>query len=291
VHWLEALDFGLFRFINQTLSNPVFDVLMPVATGDKIFLPFVIAAGLWFAWKGGRRARLCMLMLALVVPLGDGMVCINLKKAVARPRPFVSHEDVRVYGGKNKNYVNPAAAPGRGAAGKSAGDSMPSAHAMNSFCVAMIFALYYRRSWRFTLPAVCLVAFSRVYNGMHYPSDVLAGAILGAGFAVAGVWALNSLWRWAGRRWFPLWWEKQPSLVEIKTNNDQSSLRFASARHRTSNIQCRQPRQSPAKPKNFSLQPSAFSLASLTTGCVSGGCSSPPSWSGGSRISPAARFC
>jgi len=39
--------------------------------------------------------------------------------------------------------------------------------------------IYYRRSIRFMLPAACVVSFSRVYNGVHYPSDVLAGAIIG----------------------------------------------------------------------------------------------------------------
>jgi hypothetical protein len=48
---------------------------------------------------------------------------------------------------------------------------------------------------------------------VHYPSDVLAGAILGAGYAFAGVLALNGLWQWAGSRWFPLWWQKLPSLL------------------------------------------------------------------------------
>jgi hypothetical protein len=42
---------------------------------------------------------------------------------------------------------------------------------------------------------------------------VLAGAILGAGYAVAGVTALQTAWSWLGKRWFPLWWEKLPSLV------------------------------------------------------------------------------
>ena len=92
---------------------------------------------------------------------------------------------------------------------------MPSSHAANWFAGTMICYVFYRRSWRFMLPLACLVAFSRIYNGMHYPTDVLAGAILGAGYAAAGMWALESIWRFAGQKWFPIWWQKLPSLVNI----------------------------------------------------------------------------
>ena len=91
---------------------------------------------------------------------------------------------------------------------------MPSSHAANWFAATMILFIYYRRSVWFMLPGAILVGFSRIYNGVHYPSDVLAGAILGAGYAAASVWSLNALWQWAGRKWFPLWWEKFPSLLD-----------------------------------------------------------------------------
>ena len=92
--------------------------------------------------------------------------------------------------------------------------SMPSSHAANWFAATMILFIYYRRSLWFMLPGAILVSFSRIYNGVHYPSDVLAGAILGAGYAAASVWTLNSLWQWAGRNWFPLWWRNFPSLLD-----------------------------------------------------------------------------
>ena len=90
---------------------------------------------------------------------------------------------------------------------------MPSAHAANWFAATMIAFIYYRRSLRFMLPTAVLVGFSRIYNGVHYPSDVLAGAILGAGYAAAAVWLLDALWCWAGRNWFPVLWARCPSLL------------------------------------------------------------------------------
>jgi 4-amino-4-deoxy-L-arabinose transferase-like glycosyltransferase len=65
------------------------------------------------------------------------------------------------------------------------------------------------------LPLAVTMAFSRVYLGVHYPSDAIAGAILGAGYAIAGLWGLNNLWRWVGQKWFPIWWNRLPSLIEV----------------------------------------------------------------------------
>src|ERR1035438_6492792 len=78
----------------------------------------------------------------------------------------------------------------------------------------MILFLFYRRSLWFMLPMALTVSFSRVYNGVHYPSDVLAGMVLGAGYAAAGVVALQTIWSWAGRKWFPLWHAQLPSLLK-----------------------------------------------------------------------------
>ena len=74
---------------------------------------------------------------------------------------------------------------------------MPSAHAANCFAVAMVLFAFYRWTVWFTVPIGSLVAFSRIYNGVHYPSDVVAGAILGAGTAAVIVWLADRAWSWA----------------------------------------------------------------------------------------------
>ena len=203
--WLQAIDTTLFRFVNQSLTNPVFDWLMPKLAGHALFVPAVLAAGIWFVWKGGRRGRLFVLFLALAVILGDTLVCKNLKQSIGRPRPFLVLEDAQVR------------------IGRTARGSMPSSHAANWFAASMVALIYYRRSWRFMGPAAAAVSFSRVYDGVHYPGDVLAGAILGAGYAAGLVWTADALWRKAGERWFPRWWRGFPSLLHPDRNEPEGA--------------------------------------------------------------------
>jgi membrane-associated phospholipid phosphatase len=217
MHWFQTLDVGLFRFVNQALSNPVFDVLMPFASGNRFFVPVALLVAGLLLWKGAARGRLCLLMLLLIVWPGDSLISNTLKHAVARPRPFVTLPEVRLFGRDPRLAVQADPQVDRARSMGGGGyTSMPSSHAANWFAATLILLVYYRRSWRFMLPLACLVSFSRVYNGVHYPSDVVAGAILGAGYAAAGMLAFNALWQWIGRRWFPLWWEQLPSLLNLE---------------------------------------------------------------------------
>jgi membrane-associated phospholipid phosphatase len=212
MHWLQTLDTGLFHFINRSLANPLFDRLMPVLSGDGTVMRwFLLVAVIAFvaALFCSPRARLCALLLALVLVLGDSLVVNTIKHTVARPRPFVTLPDARVFGVVGQGYVPPEAM----AANTNGLNSLPSAHAANWFAATMVLFLFYRKSWRFMLPMAAAVSFSRVYNGVHYPSDVLAGAILGAGYGAAGVVGLQAAWNWVGRKWFPLWHARTPSLL------------------------------------------------------------------------------
>lgn len=198
MQWLHLLDVGLFRLVNLRLSNGFFDKVMPFLSGNSLFLPIVIGAAVLLIWKGRGKGIVCVLMLAFIVSVGDGFVCRNLKEAIARERPCFAIADA---------HLPPLV-------GKGHSGSMPSSHAANWFAATMVAFIFYRRSIWFMMPMACLVSFSRVYNGVHYPSDVLAGAILGGGYAVAGIWGINALWQWIGRNWFPLWWKRLPSLLQ-----------------------------------------------------------------------------
>ncbi|MBI5799711.1 MAG: phosphatase PAP2 family protein, partial [Verrucomicrobia bacterium] len=198
--WLQSLDAALFRCINQSLSNPFFDWLMPVVSGNKLFVPMVIVASLALIWRQRTKGALCVAFILLVVALGDPLIINSIKHAIARPRPFVPMPESITLVGRTASF------------------SLPSAHAANMAAAAMVAFLFFRRSWRVMVPLAAAVAFSRVYNGVHYVSDVLIGATLGAGYAAVMVWALDRCWQWAGRKWFPLWWAQLPSLCDFGAN-------------------------------------------------------------------------
>lgn len=197
---------------------------MPFASGNKIFFPVLAVIGMLLLWKGGKRGWICALMAALILGPGDSYVYNTLKHAIGRARPFVTLTDVNLPMKRDKNNSAPPPAmdnPQTDAPKNLPNyNSMPSSHAANWFAATMICLVFYRRSWRFMLPLACLVSFSRIYNGVHYPSDVLAGAIIGAGYAAAALWVIESLWRFIGQRWFPLWWEQLPSLVNVRPSTE-----------------------------------------------------------------------
>lgn len=191
---LRDLDSSLFQWVNLKLANPVFDLVMPGVGATALLAPILVVLGLVVLWKYRLRGLIFMLV-CLAATLTCDALCHTLKDAVGRDRPFLVLENARCL-------------IGRGDSG-----SMPSNHASNWFAAAMVALIYFRKSAWLMLPLACTIGFSRVYNGVHYPSDVAAGAILGAGHAAAFVWVLDALWRWLGSRWFPLWWARLPSLI------------------------------------------------------------------------------
>jgi membrane-associated phospholipid phosphatase len=193
VDGLLHADTALFWFINLTLSHPLLDAVMPWFSGNKAFFPALLLALALLVWRGGARGRVCVALLVLLLAVGNTVFDL-LKEGIARPRPFVDLPDARVL-------------LGRGSSG-----SLPSAHAGNWFLGLAVLARYYPRTRWVMLALAVAVSFSRVYCGVHYPADVLAGAMLGLAIGWGGVLLADRLWHAAGRRWFPLWWRQLPSL-------------------------------------------------------------------------------
>jgi len=220
MHWLQSIDTALFHFVNGTLANPFFDWLMPFLSGNGVpWLPAVVIAVPAILIWGSARLKICALLMVLVVSLGDPLVVGTLKDAVSRHRPFVTLPDARLFGEAGKGYVAPL--PDGSLPSTANHHSFPSAHSANWFAMATVAFLFYRRSARFMVPLAAAVAFSRVYNGVHYPTDVLAGAIIGAGCAIAMVVAAQGIWNVAGKKLFPAWHTQLPNLLNPKFPSSQ----------------------------------------------------------------------
>lgn len=167
------LNLDLFYFINNGLANPTLDAIMPQLTnigGFVVLLAICILAVIVLKYLKKDRylkiAKLCLMALIL-----SGIVAAALKLLIHEPRPYVVLDHVR-------QLVMP-----------SEPNSFPSGHTSSTFSVVTVLAheLWNYKLLVIVLVAFCiLIAFSRIYCGMHYPSDVAVGAIVGIiGAAVA----------------------------------------------------------------------------------------------------------
>lgn len=158
---MAGLDLHLFWVINRDLSNAVFDVLMPFVTSpDKFRIPLVLGGIGLLIW-GGRKGRIVVVM-ALLLLLVTSWVSETLKLWFQRPRPCQVLEAVHLLVGCSESNF-----------------SFPSGHATNVTAQAVFFAFAYR--W-LTIPLILVAAavgYSRVYVGVHYPADVVGGALVG----------------------------------------------------------------------------------------------------------------
>jgi len=169
--WLLALDRATQAWVVSLPGSPALDAVMLALSGfgyrglGFIALALVAALkwrGLWVmgAWR-----------VVLAVTLAAFVASSILKPAVGRPRPYAHAEASRVIG------PHPANA------------SFPSGHAAASIAGAYALALLWRSRRRAWWTLAVLVCVSRLYLGVHYPLDVLGGALVGwacAYFATAG---------------------------------------------------------------------------------------------------------
>ncbi len=165
------MDTSLFFLINQGMHNPFFDFIMPFITkrADIFFVLIAIIAYL----KDRKKSPLVITLCLIAFVIGDGG-SHSLKHIFERPRPCRSLENVRLLVGCTGSF------------------SMPSNHAVNAFAIAATFSHFFRKAALPMFLFAALVGFSRIYVGVHYPSDVIAGAVVGA--IIAGVIIVLHKW-------------------------------------------------------------------------------------------------
>ena len=163
-----SFEFAILDWIQANLRNPIMDLLMPaITTLGNSGLIWIILAGILILMPKYRKVGVAV-MAGLVLEV----ICCNLvlKPLVARVRPCDVNTAVQLLVVRPDDF------------------SFPSGHTAASFAAASALSFSRSRLWIPSLVLAVLIAFSRLYLYVHYPTDILAGALLGVMAGWAGRW-------------------------------------------------------------------------------------------------------
>ncbi len=167
--YLKQLDTELFLYLNALCRNSFFDFVMWWASNRFIWIPFY-AWLLYLLWKKyPKRFWVLLISIALMILVTD-QLCDLAKTGIKRFRPThelaIAHlvHTINNYRGGLYGFY--------------------SGHATNAFAVGAFTHVLLRKSSKWVLPVMLvyliLVPYSRIYLGVHYPGDVLVGALVGS---------------------------------------------------------------------------------------------------------------
>jgi len=160
---LQEADNKLLRLFNNRLSCPFLDKLLPLLThlgsagGTISIVLSTLATGYALQintyYQAGINASVALLACSFVIQV--------IKKIINRPRPQLMLEGLRAFNVPICPY------------------SFPSGHTGASLTIALVIAHYLPLFGAILIALSCLIGFSRIYLGVHYLSDVVAGGLIG----------------------------------------------------------------------------------------------------------------
>ncbi|ATD55700.1 phosphatase PAP2 family protein [Clostridium chauvoei] len=156
---IQNLDVNILTLIRENLTNPFLDKIMKTISslGSGGLIWIVIAVILLCIKKYRKVGITLILALIIMTILGEGII----KHLVQRPRPFLVVPDIELIVKAPMSY------------------SFPSGHTGSSFAAAFVLSSYFKDKKYLFLGIATLMGFSRLYLFVHYPSDVIAGVIVG----------------------------------------------------------------------------------------------------------------
>ncbi|WP_161568316.1 phosphatase PAP2 family protein [Anaerobacillus alkaliphilus] len=168
VTWITTNDTHIFHFVNQQLRCRIFDFLLPKLTHmggatftiTSLFIIIFFSESLIRYWA--IEALLSLALSHVIVHL--------IKKVYCRKRPYDKLTGVNLSSNPLKDY------------------SFPSGHTTAAFSIAIVFSLHSLLLAIILLPIALMIGFSRMYLGLHYPTDCIIGALLGTISSIILVW-------------------------------------------------------------------------------------------------------
>lgn len=159
LNFIQHFDLKILEWISNNLHNPILDKIFIVLTtlGDNGFIWIIIALILLITKKYRKVGLLilCALLLNLI------LVNELLKNIVQRTRPFDAVPTIKVLIAKPSSY------------------SFPSGHTSSAFAAVGIIAHMMKKYRLYFIGLAILIAFSRIYLCVHYPTDILGGVVMG----------------------------------------------------------------------------------------------------------------
>lgn len=156
---IQNFDVTVLDFILKYGHNTLLDRIMPVITwlGNMGLIWIVVSVMLLINKRHRKTGILVLASLIIVSILGEGII----KPLVQRPRPFAGIPAYKLLISKPLTF------------------SFPSGHTASSFAAAGILWREFRKYRGYILAGASLIAFSRLYLYVHYPSDIIGGIALG----------------------------------------------------------------------------------------------------------------
>lgn len=169
-----AMEADILLWIQNNIRN---DVLTPIfkfvtTLGNAGMIWIVLSVGLLIPKKTRRVGVLALVSLSFSALIDN----VILKNVVARTRPYDVIEGLTSLVGSQKDY------------------SFPSGHTGSAFAAAVV--MFRGLPKKYGIPILvfaCLMGLSRLYVGVHYPSDVLGGVLIGTGIALLTHW-FGTVW-------------------------------------------------------------------------------------------------
>jgi len=193
------MDYSIYKAIDGTGPHFLHAPLKFAATDLVFVIVAMVVVTFLMPWRAHRLERRTGAVLATVSAGIALLLVMPISNAVDRVRPFVAHPHAKL-------LISHGRDPG-----------FPSDHATGAFAMAMALWLYDRTIGAIAFVLAAIVAFARVYVGVHYPGDVIGGALLG--MAVALIIYLTPLRSVVARiaAWCSDLWERILGLTPVRS--------------------------------------------------------------------------